>query len=179
MSSSTSATTSTAAAAISVHQRSPGPEPGVGMVVGERVLFEPLGIGTVVGTVSGAVGDGAVVWEPTAVVGVVVLTPLGPTTPSGVSSPRACCGVGSKDTQPARDGHLFVGLQEMMLVEPSAQLPRFRSRRSCSRCVDRCWPPNPKDWFARGERVRPLAQWPRKRISNIPNRRVAVPTQER
>src|ERR1700677_4089740 len=109
MSSSTITITSKVAAPISVHHTDPNPELDV-FVVGERPLPDSLGIGTVVGSVvgsvvgtaSGAVGSGPVVCEAGEVVGVEVLTPLGPTTPSGATSPRGCCGVGSKDTQPAR-----------------------------------------------------------------------------
>ena len=81
--------------------RIPAPSPARALERATDVL-DPLGAGTVVGTVSGAVGGGAVVWEPTPVLGVVVFTPPGPTTPSAATSPRGCCGVGSNETQPAR-----------------------------------------------------------------------------
>jgi hypothetical protein len=63
-----SAIPSTAAAPISVHPRVPNADVEVWLV--DKELLEPLGIGTVVGTVGGAVG--VVVGELTPVVGVVM-----------------------------------------------------------------------------------------------------------
>ena len=87
---------------MSVQPTIPKPEPEAGVAVLDEAAFDPLGAGTVVGTLNGAVGDGAVVGEPEGPVGTVLVTPLGPTTPSGASSPLGSWGVGSKDTQPAR-----------------------------------------------------------------------------
>jgi hypothetical protein len=85
---------------MSVQPTIPKPEPEAGVAVLDEAAFDPGEAGSVVGTLN--VGDGAVVGEPEGPVGTVLVTPLGPTTPSGASSPLGSWGVGSKDTQPAR-----------------------------------------------------------------------------
>ncbi len=123
--------------------------------------FAPLAPGTVAGTVSGVVGGVAVVGVFPGGGVCVLVTPLGPMTPSGATSPRGCWGVGSKDTQPARGprytcGHACAsaprtvtssGPLYLPVVKPTTtRLGRPRDRASatyapanCSHEPDRVW----------------------------------------